>query len=263
MIRALTRGGREFWSGLRAAPLWMMLVRRHVRLTYRASKLGMFWATLPLGAQMLVTGVVYGRLTDAPFAVILPWIATGLIAWQFLGHFVNQALHLFGEYAGLIRNSDHPHYTYLIAAFAISALQALHNLVLLVAVAAIVGFHPRPEALWLVPGIVMFALAVGWLGMPLAISALRFPMASNVVGAVLNLAFVVTPILFMPSALQSAAWIVDLNPLTHVIALLREPLLGRVPSSTSMMVALALAAAGWIVALAITGRWRDRIAYWV
>jgi len=263
MSRTLARGSRELRDGILAIPLWMMLAKRHVRISYRASRLGMFWSTLPLGAQMLVAGLVYGRITNAPFEVILPWIAAGLISWQFFAGFVSQSLNLFVEYGGLVRNYSRPYYAYLIAAYAISAFQALHNLVLLVVVLAVIGIGDPVAMLWVFPGFAVFTLAVGWIGMPLAILSLRFSMVSNVVIAILNLAFVVTPILYLPGALGSASWLVEINPLTHVVAMLREPLLGHVPAWKSVGTALAVAAAGWTASLSLIGRFRDRISYWV
>lgn len=263
MMRLLIRGAREFLSGIGEVPLWVELSLRHVRLSYRTSKLGMFWSTLPLGAQMLIAGVVYGRLTSAPFAVILPWIAAGLVIWQFITNFVGQSLQLFSQYSYLVKNFDRSYFAYLMAAYAISAVQMLHNLVLLVAVALVVGLRPNIEILWVFPGFVLFTAAVGWLGMTLAVAAVRFPMAPNVVAAFFNLAYVATPILFMPSALHGAAWLTTINPLTHLIAMLREPLLGRALPMTSVLVTLCVAFVGWTVSLLVAGASRDRVAYWV
>ena len=118
-------------------------------------------------------------------------------------------------------------------------------MLIVVVVYLIVGFNPIHGLLWFAPGLLLFTLAVGWVGIPLALAAAYAPAVSNVVTIILNLAFVVSPILFLPSALGGKAWLLTLNPLTHIIAALREPLLGHSIPLVSVAVCLGLALIGW------------------
>jgi ABC-type polysaccharide/polyol phosphate export permease len=56
-------------------------------------------------------------------------------------------------------------------------------------------------------------------------------------------------------------FIADYNPFTHMIALVREPLLGDTPSLTDWLVVLAIAVVGWIGTFLFSARFPARIVY--
>jgi lipopolysaccharide transport system permease protein len=85
----------------------------------------------------------------------------------------------------------------------------------------------------------------------------------QIVAALMQIAFYITPIIYRPNALTRFSFIVDLNPLAHLIELVRAPLIGEWPSATTWGVAVGLAVAGWLFALGLTGRYLKRISYWV
>jgi lipopolysaccharide transport system permease protein len=58
-------------------------------------------------------------------------------------------------------------------------------------------------------------------------------------------------------------WIVEFNPLAYLIDIVRQPLVGIVPSLFTWSVAVVMAAIGWLLALAFTGRYHQRLPYWV
>jgi lipopolysaccharide transport system permease protein len=58
-------------------------------------------------------------------------------------------------------------------------------------------------------------------------------------------------------------WIVEFNPLAYLIDIVRQPLVGIVPSLFTWSVVVVMAAIGWLPALAFTGRYHQRLPYWV
>jgi lipopolysaccharide transport system permease protein len=59
------------------------------------------------------------------------------------------------------------------------------------------------------------------------------------------------------------AAIVRLNPLTHVIEVVRAPLLQQAGAAESWAVAAATALIGWTATFLLFARTRHRIAYWI
>jgi lipopolysaccharide transport system permease protein len=63
--------------------------------------------------------------------------------------------------------------------------------------------------------------------------------------------------------LKDHRWIIDYNPFAHLLELVRGPLVGTPPSALTWTVTIAMAVAGWLLALALTERYLKRIPYWV
>ena len=61
---------------------------------------------------------------------------------------------------------------------------------------------------------------------------------------------------------QKLAFVAEFNPLYHLVVILRDPLVGRIPDAGDWLWAAGSAAVGWLVAFWIYGRYRDRFAYW-
>jgi ABC-type polysaccharide/polyol phosphate export permease len=68
------------------------------------------------------------------------------------------------------------------------------------------------------------------------------------VPTVLTAMFLFTPVVWMPESLGDRAWLADLNPFTHYIALVREPLMGQMPPLLSIEVVVILTAIGFAAA---------------
>jgi lipopolysaccharide transport system permease protein len=83
------------------------------------------------------------------------------------------------------------------------------------------------------------------------------------VQALIQVAFYVTPILFDAKMLGERDWIVKYNPLTYLLNVVREPLIGTPPSATSWAVSISMAVFGWLAVLYLTGKYHKRIPYWV
>jgi lipopolysaccharide transport system permease protein len=102
-----------------------------------------------------------------------------------------------------------------------------------------------------------------WIAMVAGLLSARFRDLPQIIAAIMQIAFYVTPIIFRPVALTRFSLIVRLNPLAHLIELVRAPLIGEWPTPITWGVAIGMAVFGWIFALALTGRYLKRIPYWV
>ena len=92
----------------------------------------------------------------------------------------------------------------------------------------------------------------------------RFRDMPQIVSALMQVAFYVTPILFHGGMLSGKhKWIVEYNPLAYLIDIVRQPLVGEVPPAFTWELTIGMAVFGWLLALGMTGRYHRRIPYWV
>ena len=55
----------------------------------------------------------------------------------------------------------------------------------------------------------------------------------------------------------------QLNPLFHLVEIVREPMLGIAPSPLHWLIVLGITAVGWTLAIQLLARFRHRIVYWI
>jgi lipopolysaccharide transport system permease protein len=140
-----------------------------------------------------------------------------------------------------------------------------HNLMIIPLVFLAVGKSLSVVAFISIPGFVLAVINLAWVALILAILCARYRDLPQIVGSVLQVFFYLTPIMWMPSLLPQRAglYLLDLNPIFHLLEIVRAPLLGQLPNMTSWMVSSSLALIGWGLTLAIYGRYKRRIAYWL
>src|SRR6185312_11130367 len=82
--RSWSRAFGDLAAGLRQHRLWGHLGLQDIKQGYRRSVIGPFWITISLGVQALGMGLLYAALMNQPIAFFLPYLAVGLIIWQFM-----------------------------------------------------------------------------------------------------------------------------------------------------------------------------------
>ena len=81
---------------------------------------------------------------------------------------------------------------------------------------------------------------------------------------ILQISLFLTPVFWAPEQLTGrAVLLMQFNPLYHLIALVRQPLLGEVPSITHWAAVIGMAIFGWILTIYVMGKLRHRIVYWL
>jgi lipopolysaccharide transport system permease protein len=113
------------------------------------------------------------------------------------------------------------------------------------------------------PGIVLVVINCGWMCMLCAILCLRYRDFSQIIASVLQVMVFVTPVFWQVDQLKgNRAIIAHANPIYHLVDIVRQPLLGVMPSATNYLVCVALALAGWLAAFHLFAAKRHRLAYW-
>ena len=112
-------------------------------------------------------------------------------------------------------------------------------------------------------GVALDVICVSWVILFLGIVSARYRDVPVMVQNFLTVIVWLTPLMYFPEQLGRKRYIADDNPFTHIIALLREPLLGGTPTLNDWLVVLLVAIVGWIGTLLFFARFRARIVYWL
>jgi ABC-type polysaccharide/polyol phosphate export permease len=263
--RHLSAALREIWGTLMGVAQWSTLAWNDIKFRYRRTTLGPLWITLGLGATVFSVGILYGGLFGNELSQYLPYFAAGLIAWTFTGSTLSEGCGTFLGAAAIIRAVPVAPVVHVCRMLTRQLIMLAHNLALMVILWLLFQWPLGWSFMLVVPGLVLTVLAVFGAVLALSIVAARFRDIHLIVSTVLQLVFLLTPIMWEAKSLRGIAvtYGVDLNPIYHLIEVVRRPLLGETPLIISWLVSSMTAAVCLAVGCAFYARYRHRIAFWV
>lgn len=234
-----------------------------LRARYRRSLLGPFWITLGTAAGTVGLGLVWSELLHMDRAVFVPSLTAGLIMWQLLSGCILEATTTYWRQSAVLRNLSVPLSMPPLQMLLKHLINFLHNLPVFVAVVLIFRLPVGWVTLLALPGLLLVALNLLWMALLFAMLGARFRDLEYVIGAAMPLLMFLSPVFYRPSYLPFNGRFVWLNPLSHLIEIVRYPLLGAAPPRFVALTAALMALAGWACTLWLFNAKRNRIAYWL
>jgi ABC-type polysaccharide/polyol phosphate export permease len=253
----------DIYEGCRAWRLGLLLAWQDVKQRYRRSTLGPVWLTISMSIQIFVMGVLSAYLFNSPVEKHLPFVCAGMVFWTFIMQTISEGANLFISSSSFLIQIRRPFTMYLIQVVFRNIIGLGHNIITYVVVAAILVVVPGPGIILLPLGFALNLLCVGWMALFAGTLSVRYRDIPMTIQNVFAILFWLTPLMYQPAQLGSKAFLAEYNPLTHMIAVLREPLLGGAPTLTNWLVVIAIAVFGWIGTFLFFSRFRSRIVYWI
>ncbi|CAG2128582.1 hypothetical protein LMG31506_00501 [Cupriavidus yeoncheonensis] len=218
-----------------------------------------------MGVMIGTIGVVFGQIFKSPLKEFLPYLSAGMILWTFVSSVIMEGCTGFIAAEGIIKQLPIPLFVHILRMIWRNLLILAHNIVILPLVFLIVGKPLSIVAFLSIPGLLLAIVNLMWVALILAVLCARYRDLPQMVNSVLQVIFYLTPIMWLPSSLPERAglYLLDMNPVYHLLEIVRSPLLGQLPTATNWNVSLALALIGWGVAITVFGRYKHRIAYWL
>jgi ABC-type polysaccharide/polyol phosphate export permease len=248
---------------LRAWPVWTVLGWNDIRQRYRRSVLGPFWITLSMAIFICVLGVIYSHLFKTDLATYLPFLALGFIVWGFISTMANDGCGAFNDSAHLIKQIKLPYSVYIMRVLWRNFIIFLHTIVIYVPVAIYFSITPTPAIFYAIPGLCLLIINVAWIATILGVVSTRYRDIQQIVGTIIQLAMFATPIMWTIDSLGPARIVGEVNPIYHLIELIRAPMLGHAPQPLSWLVACGLAIVGQAAAVTLLVAKSRRIVFWL
>jgi ABC-2 type transport system permease protein/lipopolysaccharide transport system permease protein len=244
-------------------PLWVRLGWHDILYRYRRSLLGPFWFTANTAVTIVALGIVYSEILKMPVAELMPYVCVGLLVWGFISAILHGAGEVFSGAESYIKQVRLPYLLYVFRFIWSKIIIFAHDFPIFVALIIYFGIWPGTVALLAIPGFLLLSLNGALITVTLGMASARFRDVPRIVTSLAQIIFLITPILWTPDMLGSRIYLAYGNPFFHLIEIVRRPLLGSLPSSETVWVALFITAFNLIVTLVIFSRYRARIAYWL
>lgn len=250
-------------AAVEAWRVWTKFAWHDLVARYRRSWLGPFWLVLSAAIFIAALSIVYSTLFHMELAEYVPFVALGVLCWAFISAVTVEGVATFIDSEIYIRQVRASLFIYVFRVWWRNVLVFLHQFVVVLAVLVVFGRLHWSTAPLAALGLFLFLLQALWLIPLLSILGTRFRDLPPILTNVLQILFFITPVIWAPALLGSRRWIADYNPLHSLIAVVREPFLGEVPTLGIYGVVLAGTAIGWLIAAVVYGRFRTRVVYWL
>jgi homopolymeric O-antigen transport system permease protein len=234
-----------------------------IKSRYRGSLLGPLWLTLSTAVMVAALGVLYSTLFRTDLRDYLPFLALSLVLWNYVQTLVSEACACFTQHDGMIRSIRMPYFLYAGRIVLRNLLVLAHTVLVIAVVDVIFGIWPGTAFLAVLPALLL------WLADSLAVAVLlgavcaRFRDIPPIVASVMQIAFFVSPIIWKPELIEHGRRWLPLNPFFSLFEIVREPLLGGLPSwqvwAASLGSSLLLCGASWLLFVRV----RNRLAFWL
>jgi lipopolysaccharide transport system permease protein len=247
---------------------WMSLVRNDLNNRYKRSFLGIGWSLLKPLSMTLVFCVVFANLFRVPVADYAPFLLIGMTMWQFLTECLIHGVHSFARGSPYIRQQSVPLAIFPLRVMLGSGIHALIALgVSLFVTLFFQGYLNPVGLLYLVPALVLLVV-LGWAAAVLTgIMYTYFPDTSQILEIVLQILFYATPIMYRPelfSGRTKFAALLQWNPLTSVLALIRTPILeGTMPAFHQIAIAVTFVAIMTALAVLVLRKLERTLILWI
>jgi ABC-2 type transport system permease protein len=244
---------------------WATLARTDTSLRYRRTVLGPWWVTLSTGAVIGSVGLVWGAIFGSEMSSYMPFFAAGYILWTLIGGALTEGCIVFIQAGGLIKSTTAPLLTHVYRMLTRHIIVFAHNVVLIAFLWAIIQWPIGWSFLLVVPGLAIVTTALVGAILTLGILCTRFRDIQQIIGAALQLVFLLTPIIWTPDSLRGKplSFLIDFNPMYNVIEVARGPVLGHPPDMVVWLAAICSALISVLIGVVMYGRFYHRVAYWL
>ncbi|MGD0720741.1 MAG: ABC transporter permease [Roseiarcus sp.] len=256
-------GFLDLAQGITRLPVALFFSWSDTKARYKRSVLGPFWLVLSTLVGVGGLGLIWGVLLKVDKAEFIPSLTIGLIIWQLISGSISEGAGIFYRQAAFIKDINVPSFFVSIQLILKQLINFCHNIFVFVIVMIIFPEHISVVAFLAIPGLIIVILNMVWIIQLLGYVGARYRDLEPLIVTFLPILFFLSPVVYRASQLGTLAHIMTFNPLTYWIGLVRDPILGVVPSFQTYALAAAVTVAGWAAALWMTASRRHRLPYWI
>lgn len=251
--------------GWRSRRAWLFTATARTRARFARTALGGFWLGLSNLLSVAALSLVYGTVFKVQdFTNYVVFLGTGLVVWNALAGAVGSAPGLLEANGNNLKNTNlHPiFYTLEEWAFQVQTFFQSFIMVLL-------GLSFFKHDLFM--NLLMFSwlplinvlLFLYWVPLAVCILGARFRDLYQLVPIVLQLGFLLSPILYDKKSLGQLAWTADFNPIYRILSPLRQALQRGEVNLIQFVVVLIFNLVGLFIALWLLARDRKNLPFFV
>lgn len=255
---------QDIGQGLYYWRIWGLLAYQDICGRYRRSRIGPFWITISMAVTITALGFLYSQLFRMPIQEYIPYLASGLIIWNFISVSSTEATNVLVDSAQLLKQIKLPYSLVIYRLCLRNLIILLHNLLVMIPFFYLFDLKLSWDILFVFPGILVCSFFIFIYTFIFAIISARYRDIGPIIASLIQVAFFMTPIIWKASILPPAyQYLNSFNPLLPIIDIIRLPLLGEPISYDTFFAAIAVCLMGLGLLVLLLQYTYKKIIYWL
>ncbi|MEP3516787.1 ABC transporter permease [Parasphingorhabdus sp.] len=235
-------------------------------IRYRRTALGPLWLIVGPSLFIAVLGLLFSEIGATEPKTLVPHLAIGLVLWTLFQSFVTGSATVYQRGRAQIMQGAQTRQDIVAVDIVTTFLAFLHQIPIIIAVLIIYSVALTWAALESLAGLALIVANGVWLTQTFGILGARYRDLVEIFQALMRIAFLATPIVWMPSPGAQGGVMgtfLIFNPFYHFIEIVRAPLLGNPVAALSWIVVVSITVVGFIVARIMSARYARFIPLWI
>jgi len=253
----------DLWDGLRQWRLFTTMAAEDLRVRYHRTLLGPVWIVTSFVLFIAVKIFIFSALSEASWQYFAAYLTLGYLVWVFLSSAFVDGTNCFVLSRSWILGTRCNYSVFvfqtLIRSLYVTSITAISAL----AIAYYLYPFPMISLVYAFGGMLCVIFLTFWVQLFLATMSVFARDLIPLVQTFMRIMFFLTPIIWVPSSLGTRSYIADLNPFTHILAVVRNPLLSEPISPTNWLVVGGLTLLAMFLAILAFAWGRRRIPSYI
>lgn len=234
-----------------------------VKQNYRRMVLGQVWVSLSLLLTTVTAAVAFSLVFGLELSSYLPHVFLGLLFWNLIVALLTESTTSLIVSEPYLKSLPLSYWTYVYRVVFKNLFIHLHNLAVVPIVFLISDFELSEEIPFFFLSFIFVIVSVIPVMSILATLTLVFRDLSQIVSSGLGVVFFMTPVLWKLEYIEDSQFglLVNLNPLTLYLNLLRGPFFGQPPTLNQLLFLLLFTVFCWGLALIVHKLMSPRVVY--
>ncbi len=247
---------------------WSYLAKSELRNKFRRSKLGILWTFVNPLVLTGIMSVVFSTVFNSPIMEYAPYILSGILFWEILsGAFVSGSF-VFMSNDGFIRQYNHPITIYTLKSAMVYVISFLIALISLVCWIVVINPHNIVLGILTLPFTLIIYFALAWAGATIAaFTNAKYRDYPQLMALMMQTIWYLSPVFFQQEMFEKNNFLFmwfKINPITHLLFLIREPFLyGNVPSIENYLISIGFVIIVAVFAIRINMKNKDSVIFYL
>lgn len=226
----------------------------------------MVWLLIPPVIYVGGVGYYFSKLQGISPADFIPHLGLGYLLFRFLMTIIMESASVLPANSSFILDGHARLTDFVLRVIAKGIFYLGVSIPVIIVALAISPQLQVAGFITVIPALVLVVVNVLWMGVIISLFGARFPDINELMSSIFIFGFILTPILWMASAAPVGTihgTFMRVNPLFHMIEIVRAPLLGEHIELFTYVYMVAMTISGWTITAWIFKRYSRFVPLWV
>jgi len=256
----------HLYESLKNPTFWTYSGWLDIITKYRRSRLGILWIMVPPIFYVWGLGTYFASLQRVDVGNFVAHVGLGFLLFRMLMTVINDSTGTLSSHQAFILDG-HTRLTDFVLLVSAKAVFYFIVAMPVLIIALVMAKGVNPSGLWL--SLLTFPILLInmlWMSVMFALLGARYSDVQELMGSLFIFGFVLTPIIWYgsmapPGSLQGV--LMKLNPLYHLIEMVRAPILGEPVSRSTWIAVAGLTVVGWMLTSIVYRRYARFVPIWL